>query len=83
MRCLMTDAVVLYAVEIRMIWNIHPGEQIVCDRYEYDEKKDLHLFYLGDELQCKLMGGAYVLAMNEFIFTEMRDHPETGSDICQ
>ena len=83
MRCLMTDAVVLYAVEIRMIWNIHPGEQIVCDRYEYDEKKDLHLFYLEDELQCKLMGGAYVLAMNEFIFTEMRDHPETGSDICQ
>ena len=83
MRCFMTDFVVLYAAEVRLVWNIKPGEQVVCDRYDYDAEKNLHLFYLGDELQCKLMGGVYALSMNEFVFTEMRDHPEAGSDIEQ
>ena len=83
MRCFMTDFVVLYAAKVRLVWNIKPGEQVACDRYDYDAEKDLHLFYLVEELQCKLMGGVYALSMNEFVFTEMRDHPEAGSDIKQ
>lgn len=76
MRCIMTDFVVLCGADIRMVWRKNPGEQVVCDRYEYDEEKDQHLFYLGKELQCRLMGGEYALVMDEFWLTEMRDHPE-------
>lgn len=83
MRCFMTDSVVLYGAEVREIWNKNPGEPIVCDEYTYDEKTDAHLFSLGNELQGKLTGGRYVLPMDEFWITEMRDHPDSGSDICQ
>ena len=83
MRCFMTDSVVLYGADIRQIWNKNPGETVVCDRYEYDEEKDTHLFYLADELRCKLTGGYYVLPMDEFWMTELRDHPEASSEISQ
>lgn len=83
MRCFMTDSVVLYGADIRQIWNKNPGETVACDRYEYDEEKDTHLFYLADELRCKLTGGYYVLPMDEFWMTELRDHPEASSEISQ
>ena len=83
MRCFMTDSVVLYGADIRQIWNKNPGEPIVCDRYDHDEKTDTHLFYLEGELQAKLLGGYYVLPMEEFWMTEMRDHPEAGSGVTQ
>lgn len=73
MKCFMTDFVVLYAKNIRLIWNIHPGKAVECDRYEYDEKSNMHLFYLDDEIQCRLMGGEYVLAMDEFFYTGIKD----------
>ena len=76
MRCFITDFVVLYGAEIRQIRTEFPGEQVTCDRYEYDEQKDEHLFLLGDQVQCRLCGGDYVLPMDEFWMTEMRDHPE-------
>ena len=83
MRCLMTDSVVLYGGGIREIWNRRPGETVVCDRYEYDGEKDTHRFWLGEELQCRLTGGEYVLPMDEFWMTELRDHPEARSGISQ
>ena len=83
MRCFMTESIVLYSMDVRQIWNKNPGETIVCSRYEYDEDNDTHLFWLGDELQGKLQGGEYALSMNEFLLTEMRDHPEEGPGICQ
>ena len=78
MKCFMTDSVVLYGADIRQIWNKNPGETVVCDRYEYDEETDTHWFFLADELQCKLMGGYYVLPMDEFWMTEMRKADSTG-----
>ena len=39
----------------------------------------MHLFYLDDEIQCRLMGGEYVLAMDEFFYTGIKDSL-TGSD---
>lgn len=83
MRCFMTDCVVLYGAEIRQIRTKNPGETILCDRYAHDEKTDMHQFWLGEELQGMLQGGRYVLPMDEFWMTEIRDHPEAGSDICQ
>ena len=83
MRCFMTDFVVIYGAEVREIWNKNPEQQVLCDRYEYDKETDTHLYYLNNELQCRLRGGEYVLPMDEFWFTEMRDHPEAGSDIVQ
>lgn len=83
MRCFMTDSIVLYGADIRQIWNKNPGETVVCSRYAYDEEKDCYLFYLEDELQCSLRGGRYVLPMDEFWMTEMKDHPEAGSGIEQ
>ena len=83
MKCFTTDFVVLYGKEVREIWNIRPGEQVLCDRYEYDEEKDTHLFFLGEDLQFRLAGGIYALPMHEFLFTEMMDHPQQGSDIPQ
>ena len=50
---------------------------------DYDEEKDCYNFYLGKELQCRLQGGRYVLPMDEFWKTEMKDHPEAGSEIEQ
>ena len=79
MKCFMTDFVVLYAKNIRLIWNIHPGKAVECDRYEYDEKSNMHLFYLDDEIQCRLMGGEYVLAMDEFFYTGIKESL-TGKD---
>ena len=83
MKCFMTDFVVLYGADIRQIRTIRPGETVVCDRYEYDGEKDAHLFFLGDEQQCMLAGGTYVLPMDEFWKTEIRDHPQEETDICQ
>ena len=71
MVCFLTPSVVLYAADVRMIWNKTPGEPVLCDRYEYDEAKDLHLFYLGDDLRCRLMGGDYYLSMDDFIGEQM------------
>ena len=80
MKCLMTDSVVLYGAEIRRIWQKSPGETVLCDRYEYDKDKETYEFYLGEELQCTLQGGFYVLPMDEFWKTEMRDHPESPTE---
>ncbi len=82
-KCFMTDNMVLYGADVRQIWNIHPGETVVCDRYEEDEETGTHLFYLGDELQAKLQGGKYVLPMDEFAWTLLRDYPEAESVIRQ
>lgn len=83
MKVFMTDSVVLYGSGIQEIWNKNPGQTVVCDRYEADEEKNAWLFYLGDELQCRLRGGRYVLPMDEFWMTQIRDHPEAGSGIVQ
>ena len=83
MRCIMTDFVVLYAQEIRQVWTKKPGEAVVCDRYEYDDEKDMHLFSLDGEVQCRLQGGEYVLPMDEFWMTQIRDHPGSGAGITQ
>ena len=83
MKCLMTDSVVLYGADIRQIWTKAPGETVVCDRFECDAEKEEYLFYLEDELQCRLRGGYYVLPMDEFWKTELRDHPEAKSGISQ
>lgn len=68
---------------VKQIWNKNPGEMVVCDRYEYDEATNMHQFYLNDEIQGKLQGGDYVLAMDEFMITAMRDHPEAGAKMPQ
>jgi hypothetical protein len=39
----------------------------------------MHLFYLDDEIQCRLMGGEYVLAMDEFFYTGIKESL-TGKD---
>ena len=70
MKCFLTEFVVLFSGNISLIWNKNPGEPVICDRYEHDEEHDLHLFYLNDELQCKLMGGDYALSMDELILAE-------------
>ena len=54
-----------------------------ANRYEADEVKDTWHFYLNDELQCRMRGGYHVLPMDEFWKTEIRDHPEAGSEIVQ
>ena len=69
MKCLMTDSVVLYGADIRQIWTKAPGETVVCDRFECEAEKEEYQFYLGDELQCRLQGGYYVLPMDEFWMT--------------
>ena len=73
MSCFLTDHIVLYAQNVRLIWTIRPREPVVCDRYEYDEKKQTHLYYLGNELQCRLLGGRYFLSMEE-----LTDSPRSG-----
>ena len=83
MKCIMTDAVVLYGADIRQIWVKNPGEKVLCDRHEEDEETHTHLFYLGDELQCRLQEGRYVLPMDEFWKTTLRDHPEAQNPIVQ
>jgi len=77
MKCFMTDSVVLYGGGIRQIWLKNPGETVICDRHEVDEKTKSHLFYLEDELQCRLQGGRYVLPMNELCLAAMPDDPGT------
>lgn len=71
MVCFLTDTVVLLAADVRMVWNKNPGEPVVCDDYVYDREKDLHLFTLEGELQCRLMGGSYYLSMDDFIGEQM------------
>ena len=83
MKCFMTDFVVVYGDHVREIWSKKPGETVVCDRYDYDEKTDTYLLYMGKELQCRLRGGEYVRPMDEFWITEIRDHPEAGTSIVQ
>ena len=83
MRCFMTDFVVLYGKDVLEIRNENPGVPVVCDRYAYDRDNDSHLFYLGDALACRIKGGEYALSMDEFLLTEMRDHPESGSGLTQ
>lgn len=83
MKVLMTDFVVLYAKDISRIWTKNPGQQIVCDKYEYDDDRDLHIFSLKGEVQCRLQGGDYVLPLDEFWMTMVRDHPEAGSGKMQ
>ena len=78
MKCMMTDSIVLYGAEVRQIWTKTPGEQVVCDRYQFDKESDTHQFFLGKELQCKLQGGEYVLPMDEFWMTLIRDHPDSA-----
>ena len=83
MKCFMTDFVVIYGAEIREIRTSRPGEPVLCDRYEYNQEEDTYLFWLGDELRCRLRGGIYVLPMDEFWKTEIRDHPPEEPGICQ
>ena len=83
MRCFLTDFVVLYGAGIRKIWTKEPGEQILCDRHEYDEANDEFIFFLNGEPQCRLRGGEYVLPMDEFWKTEVRDHPEAAGNGVQ
>ena len=83
MRCFRTEFVVMYGLDVLEIWNRNPGEPVHCDRYEYDAKTDTHLFFLEDEIQCRLRKGQYLLPMDEFILTEIRDHPDIGSSIPQ
>ncbi len=71
MVCFLTPAVVLYAADVRLVWNKDPGKPVLCDRYEYDEEKSLHKFFLGDDLRCRLMGGDYYLSMDDFIGEQM------------
>ena len=78
MRVVMTDFVVLYGRDVRMIWNKNPGEQVICDRHEYDEQTDTNLFYLNDELQCRLTGGEYALDMDAFWMKDLEESPGTG-----
>lgn len=78
MKCFMTDFVVIYGMNVRRIWSKNPGEKVVCDLYEYDAKTNSHLFILDGELQCSLQEGKYVLPMNEFWMTLIRDHPESA-----
>ena len=80
MRCFMTDAVVLYGADVREIWNKNPGETVACNRFECEG--DAYLFYLEDELQCRLRGGYYVLPMDEFVLTGIRDS-EDGEGTLQ
>ena len=79
MRCFMTDFVVLYGENVRQVRSRNPEEPIVCDRYHYDEDSDMHVFYLKDEVQLKLQGGEYVLPMDEFMITAVRDLPDASS----
>ncbi len=65
MACSLTDCILLFATDVRLIWNEHPGAPVRCDGYEFDEKKQLHQFFLGDKLQCKLMGGNYFQSMDD------------------
>ena len=81
MQCMLTDFVVVYAADVQMIWNKNPGKAVVCDRYEYDPQKNMHCFYLNDEPQCRLMGGDYALAMDEFFYTGVRDSMGPGGDV--
>ena len=83
MKCFMTEFVVLYGGNIRRIWSKTPGEQVVCDGYDFDDEKELYQFFMDGEPVLKLQGGLYVLPMDEFWKTEMRDHPDSGSDISQ
>ena len=83
MKCFTTDFVVLYGKDVLEIWNVRPGEQVLCDRYVYDKKSDSHLFFLEGELQFRLRGGIFALAMNEFLLTEMMEHPQNGTSIIQ
>ena len=83
MKCFMTDFVVVYGKNMSLIWSEHPGETLLCDDYRYDETTGTHLFTLEGKPQLKLRGGEYVLPMDEFWMTEIRDHPEAGADIVQ
>ncbi len=83
MKCFMTDSVVLYGADIREIWNRSPGETIICDGFTHDTETDTYLFFQGDELQCKLQGGRYVLPMDEFWKTDMKKAEDNGSGIMQ
>ena len=72
MKCFMTDRVVLYGADVRQVWNKTPGETVLCDRYKYDRETDTHLFFLEDEVQCRLQGGRYVLPVDEFWKADIR-----------
>lgn len=63
MECFSTSFITVYGQDVRMVWNQNPGKEVLCDRYEYDEDKRLHQFFLKDTLTCKLMGGEYYLYM--------------------
>ena len=65
MECFLTSFITLYGENVRMIWNRNPGEEVLCDHYEYDEKRKLHQFFWRNELTCKLMDGEYYLSMRD------------------
>ena len=79
MKCFLTDRIVLYAEGIRQIWSLHPGETVVCDRFEYDQDTDTYEFWLNEELQAKLQGGRYVLPMEEFAMTDLQKAEDATS----
>lgn len=79
MKVIMTDFVVLYGGDVRQIWTKNPRQLVECDKYTYDEKTDMHIFSLKGEVQCRLQGGDYVLAMDEFWMTMIKDHPGVGA----
>ena len=83
MKCFMTEFIVLYGRKIRRIWSSHPGEQILADEYQYNQKTENHRFLLEGEEQLSIRGGDYILPMDEFWVTLLRDHPDSASSIPQ
>ena len=83
MKCFMTDFIVLYGLKISRIYSLHPGEPVTADEYQYDKATGTHVFLQNGKEQLSLRGGDYLLIMDEFRTTLMRDHPDSGSDIPQ
>ena len=71
-KTMLTDAIVLYGFGQSRIWNKNPGEPVLCDRTEYDQKTDTRTYFLNDEPQCRLTGGDYILPMIEFVLTDLQ-----------
>ena len=63
MECFFTCFITVYGEKVEHVWHPNPGKEVYCDRYEYDEETDLHLFYLKDDLKCVIVGGDYFLSM--------------------
>lgn len=79
MKCFMTDFVVLYAENVRELWCANPEEPVTCDGFSYEPQTDTYQFTLNEKVQCRLVGGEFLLPMREFFSTGARD-AEDGSN---